>query len=96
MVICCLSIAPTAWGTFHLVLNFLHPFPLIRAIRAVQIFILEFSKDGSADLGDEYAADGAANQPVVLQEGVGLSSGQVSRGYDQFESNFLWFPEIGD
>ena len=45
----------------------LHPFPFIRAIRAVQVFILEFSKDGSADLGDEFADGGAANQPVVLQ-----------------------------
>ena len=30
----------------------LHPFPLISAIRVVQIFVLEFGKDGSADLGD--------------------------------------------
>ena len=55
---------------------FLHPFPLIRAIRAVQIFVLESSKGGLADLRDEFEDGGAANQPVVLQ--VGLSSGQVS------------------
>ena len=66
----------------------LHPFPLIRAIRAVQIFVLEFNKDASADLGDEFADGGAANQPVVLQGGVGLSSCQLSQGYGQFESNF--------
>ena len=54
----------------------------------VQLFILEFSKDGSADLGDEFADGGAANQPVVLQGGIGLSSGQVSQGYGKFESNF--------
>ena len=40
----------------------------------MQIFVLELSKDGSADLGDDFADGGAANQPVVLQEGVGLSS----------------------
>ena len=74
----------------------LHSFPLIRATRVVQIFILEFSKDGSADLGDEFADDGAANQAVVLQGSVGLSSGQVSQGYGQFKSNFQWLPEIGD
>ena len=44
----------------------LHPFPFIRVTRAVQIFILEFSKDGSADLGDKFAVGGAANLPVVL------------------------------
>ena len=72
---------------------FLHPFPFIWAIKAVQIFILEFSKDG---LGDEFADGGAANQPVVLQGGIGLSSGQVSQGYGQFESKFQWLPKIGD
>ena len=51
----------------------LYPFPLIRTIRAVQIFVLEFSKDGLADLGGEFADGGAANQPVVLQ-GVLVSS----------------------
>ena len=61
---------------------------------AVQIFILEFSKDGSADLGDKFADGGAANQPVVLQGGVCLSISQVSQGYGQFESNFQWLPEL--
>ena len=74
----------------------LYPFPLIRAVRAAQIFVLEFSKDGSADLGDKFADGGAANKPVVLQGGVDLSSGQMSQGYGQFESNFQWLPEIGD
>ena len=66
----------------------LHPFPFIRGIRAAQIFVLEFSKDGLADLGDEFANGGAANQPVVLQGGGGLSSGQVSQHYCQFQPNF--------
>ena len=74
----------------------LHPFPLLRATRAVLIFVLEFSKDGLVDLRDKFADGGAAKQPVVLQRGVGLSSGQMSQGYDQFESNFHWLPEIGD
>ena len=71
-------------------------FPLLRATRAVKIFVLEFSKDGSADLGDKFADGGAANQPVIMQGGVGLSRGQVSQGYGHFESNFQWLPEIGD
>ena len=29
----------------------LHPFPLLRATRAVEIFVLEFSKHGSVNLG---------------------------------------------
>ena len=56
----------------------LHPFPLIRAIRVAQIFILEFSKDGSADLGDEYVDGGLANQSVILQGGVVSVLMQVS------------------
>ena len=74
----------------------LHPFSFIRAIRAVQIFVLKFSKDGSAGLEDKFADGGVADQPVVLQGGVGLSSGQVFQGYGQFESNFQWLHEIGD
>ena len=66
----------------------LHPFPVLRAIRAVQIFILEFLKDGSANLGGEFADGGVASQPVILQGGVGLSSGQVSQSYCLFQSNF--------
>ena len=62
----------------------------------MQIFVLELSKDGSADLGDEFEDASVANQPVVLQGSVGLFSGQVSQGYGQFESNFQWLPEIGD
>ena len=50
----------------------LHPFPLLRAIRAAQIFILEFSKDGSVDLGDEFADGAFANQPVILPVSVQL------------------------
>ena len=44
-------------GSEHL----LHPFPQIRAIRAAQIFILEFSKDGLAELGDKFPESGFAN-----------------------------------
>ena len=45
---------------------------------------------------DEFADGGAANQPVVLQGGVGLSRVQVSQACGQFESNVQWLPEIGD
>ena len=38
-----------------------YPFTFIRATRAVQIFLLEFSKDGKADMGDKVADGGAAN-----------------------------------
>ena len=69
------------------------PFPLIRAIRAALIFVLEFSKDGLADLGDEFADGGAAKQPVILQGSASLSSGQVSQGYCQFLSNFEGLPD---
>ena len=57
-------------GSEHL----LHPFPFIRDTRAVQISVLEFYKDGSAELRDKFADGGVANQTVVLQGGVGLSS----------------------
>ena len=66
-----------------------HPFPVLRAIMAVQTFVLEFHRD-------EFADGGAANQPVILQGAVGLSSGQLSQCYCQFQSNFLWLPEIGN
>ena len=42
------------------------PFLLLRASKTVQIFILEFSKDGLADLGDEFTDGGLVNQPVKL------------------------------
>ena len=76
-------------GSGHL----LPTFSLIRAIRAACIFVLEFSKDSLADLGDKFSDGASANQPVILQGGVSLSSGQ---GYCQYQSNFLWLPEIGD
>ena len=66
------------WATLLL----LHPFSLLRATRAAQIFILQINKDGSA----EFADGGVANQPVILKGGVGLSCGQVSQGYCQFQS----------
>ena len=53
-----------------------------------EIFVLEFSKDGSADLRDEFVDGPLANQPVILQGGVHLSWVQVSQCYCQFQSNF--------
>ena len=50
----------------------LHPFTLVRDIRAVQIFVLVFRKDGSANLGDKFADGGVNNQPVVLQGHLGV------------------------
>ena len=44
----------------------LHSFPLIRAIRAVHIFVLEFIKDGLADLGNEFADGGVAKNSGIL------------------------------
>ena len=77
MLICFPSSAPRAWGIFHLVLNISSTFfPVLRVSRAVQIFILEFSKDGPADLWDNFTDGGSANQPVILKGGVGLSRSQ--------------------
>ena len=53
----------------------------------MQIFVLEFSKDDSADLGDEFTAFGSASEPVIVQGGVGLSCCQVSECYCEFYSN---------
>ena len=61
------------------------------ATRTIQIFILEFSKGGSVDLGDEFADGGVA---VALQGGVGLFSGHMSQGQGQFESNFSGFMKL--
>ena len=48
-------------------------------IRAIKLyFVLEFSKDGLADLGD-IAEGGVAKQLVILQGSVSLSCGQVSQ-----------------
>ena len=66
----------------------LHPFPLLRAIRAAKIFVLEFSKNGLADLGDEFTDAGSANQPVIMLGGVGLSCCNESPHYCQFHFNF--------
>ena len=66
----------------------LHLFLVFRVSRAAQIFVLEFSKDGSADLGDEFTDGGSANQPVILEGGVGFSYHKVSQHYCQFQSNF--------
>ena len=74
----------------------LHPFPVLRVSGAAQIFFLEFIKDGLADLGDEFSDGDLANQPVILQEGVGISCCQVSQCYWEFQSNFSGLPKIGD
>ena len=63
-------------------------------VTAAQIFILEFSKDGSANLQDEFVDGGAANQPLILQGGVGLSNGQVSHHYCQFQSFLSGFLKL--
>ena len=60
----------------------------------MQIFVLEFSKDGSADQGDEFADGGATKQPMILQEGVCLSSGQMSQRYCQFQSTSNGFLKL--
>ena len=89
MVICFPSIAPTAWGTFYLVLDLSSTlFSVFMVSRVKEIFILEFGKDGSADLVDEFTDGGSANQPVILQAGVGLFCCQVSQHYCQLQSNF--------
>ena len=87
MAICFPFISPTAWGGISSGSKLLHPFALPRAIRAAQIFILEFSKDVSADLVDEFADGAFSNQPVILQVCVGLSSGQVCQRYCQVQSH---------
>ena len=46
--------------------------------------------------GGEFEDGGAANQPVILQGGVGLSSGQVYQVFCQSQYNLSWLPEIGD
>ena len=62
----------------------LHPFPVLRAIRLVQILVMEFSKDWSADLCHDFPDGGAANQPVILQGCVGPSDGEVSHSHCKF------------
>ena len=53
MVICFPSFATTALGTFYLVMNFSSTlFPVFRVSSLTQIFVLEFSNDGSADHRD--------------------------------------------
>ena len=89
MAICLPSSGPTAWETFHLDLNVSsNHFSCLGASRTVQVFVLEFSNDGLAYLGDVFAETNAANQAVILQGGVCLNSGQVSQHYCQFQSNF--------
>ena len=70
----------------------LHLLTHFRISRAVQIFVLELSKDGLADLGDEFTDGGLANQPVLLQGGVGLSCCWVFSAL----FHFYGLPEIGD
>ena len=79
------SSARTAWGTFHLVLNL---FSVFRISRAGQILVLEFSKDGLADLGEKFTNCRTTVRPVILQLCVGFSCCQVSQCHCQFQSNF--------
>ena len=67
----------------------LHLFPVFRVSRAVQIFVLKISKNGSGDMGGKFTDGDLANQPVILQEVVGLSFCLVSHHYCQFQSNLL-------
>ena len=48
----------------------LHLIPVFRVSRAVQIFVLEFIKDGLADVEYAFTDGGAASQPIILQGGV--------------------------
>ena len=82
MVICFPSMAPTAWGTFPLVIYFSSTLFHLSGLSG-QCKYSSWNY-GSADLEDKFADGGAANQPVILQGGVGLFSGQVSQGYCQF------------
>ena len=67
----------------------LNLFPGFRFSRAVQTFVLEFSKDGSADLVNEFTDGGSANQPVVLQGGVIASCNPTSKGFLKLGTDFL-------
>ena len=58
-----------------------HPFPLFRVSRAAQIFTLDFSNDGSADIEDKFTDGGLANQILILQGIVYPSCYQVSQRY---------------
>ena len=58
-------------GDIPCVSKLLHTFPFIRAIRAVQIFVLEFRKDGSADLEDKFADGGVVNLHVITARRCG-------------------------
>ena len=70
---------------------------------AAQIFILEFSKGGLAELDKEFVDSGAANQPVILQGCVGppsdiiASFSQTSKGFLKLVTDFMvnvFFDEV--
>ena len=65
----------------------LHPFPLLRAIRAAQIFILEIGKDGSVDREDEFADGGLANQCLSII----ASLNTTSKGFLKLVTDFLMY-----
>ena len=71
-------------------------FPVFRVSRAGQKVSLEFSKDGSADLGNTFTDGSSAHQPVILQGGVCLSYCQVSHCFCQFQSNYLGLAKTSD
>ena len=50
----------------------LHIFPVFRISRTAKIFPLEFTKDGSVDMGDKITGGGWANQAMILLD-VGFS-----------------------
>ena len=75
-----------------------HPFPLLRATRTAQIFVLEFSKDGLAYLGDKFA-DSGCGQPasyparrcmsLLLCLSVIASFSPTSNGFLKLVTDFL-------
>ena len=71
MEICFQSIAPTACGTFYLILKFSSTFSSLQG-KAVQIFVRQFIKDVSTDLVDKFTDGGSVNQPMILKRGVRL------------------------
>ena len=52
----------------------LHPFSLLGACRAVQIFVLEFRRDGLANLGDEFSDGGDTARRCMSLQWPGVSA----------------------
>ena len=99
MAICFPSMAHTAWGTFHLVLNFF--FTLFHSsLLSGQCKYLSWNSARMARLTWGSLRGRICRlwcgQPSSGTAGRCKSGGQVSHGYGQFESNFQWLPVIGD